>query len=73
MDDIHKTMTPILRDLSEEEDSRWFVFSTISQRLEKKQYTTPYQFCEDVRLVLENACKCTDKTHQVYKAALRVS
>lgn len=48
-------------------------FSTMFKKLDENQYTTPFQFCEDVWLVFNNAWTFNKKTQRVYKAGVRVS
>ena len=48
-------------------------FSTISKKLDDHQYTTPFQFWEDMWLVFNNAWTYNKKTQKVYKAGVKVS
>jgi hypothetical protein len=48
-------------------------FSTIFKKLDEGQYTTPYQFYEDMWLVFENTWLFNKKTQKVYKAGLKVN
>ncbi|CAF5011369.1 unnamed protein product, partial [Rotaria socialis] len=48
-------------------------FSTILKKLNENQYSTPFQFCEDMWLVFNNAWLFNKKTHRVYKAGVKVS
>jgi E1A/CREB-binding protein len=48
-------------------------FSTISKKFDENQYTTPFQFWEDMWLVFNNAWTYNKKSHAVYKAAKHVS
>ena len=47
-------------------------FSTIMRKFNENQYSTPFQFCEDVWLVFNNTWKFNKKSHRVYKAATKV-
>ncbi len=48
-------------------------FSTISKKFDENQYTTPFQFCEDIWLVFNNTWTFNKKTQKVYKAGLKVN
>ena len=48
-------------------------FSTILKKFDENQYTTPFQFCEDIWLVFNNTWTFNKKTQKVYKAGLRVN
>ena len=48
-------------------------FSTIFKKLDQNQYTTPFQFCEDIWLVFNNTWTFNKKTQRVYKAGVKVS
>ncbi|CAF1312058.1 unnamed protein product [Adineta steineri] len=48
-------------------------FSTIFKKLDENQYSTPFQFCEDIWLVFTNAWTYNKKTQKVYKAGLKMS
>jgi hypothetical protein len=48
-------------------------FSTIFKKLDDDQYTTPFQFCEDIWLVFNNAWTFNKKSQRVYKAGVKVS
>lgn len=48
-------------------------FSTVFKKLSENQYSTPFQFCEDVWLVFNNAWTFNKKSHRVYKAGVKVS
>ena len=48
-------------------------FSTVVKKLEENQYATPFQFCEDIWLVFNNAWTFNKKSQRVYKAGLKVS
>jgi E1A/CREB-binding protein len=48
-------------------------FSTMFKKLDENQYTTPFQFCEDVWLVFNNAWTFNKKSQRVYKAGVKVS
>lgn len=48
-------------------------FSTMSKKLNDNQYLTPFQFCEDMWLVFNNAWTFNKKSHRVYKAGSKVS
>ncbi|CAF3707592.1 unnamed protein product [Rotaria sp. Silwood1] len=48
-------------------------FSTIFKKLDENQYETPYEFCEDVWLVFNNAWTFNKKTQKVYKAGSKLS
>ena len=47
-------------------------FSTIFKKLDENQYTTPFQFCEDVWLVFNNTWTFNKKSQKVYKAGSKV-
>lgn len=48
-------------------------FSTIFKKLDENQYTTPFQFCEDIWLVFNNTWTFNKKSHRVYKAGVKVN
>ena len=48
-------------------------FSTIFKKLNENQYVTPFQFCEDIWLVFNNAWTFNKKSRNVYKATVKVS
>jgi hypothetical protein len=48
-------------------------FSTIFKKFDDNQYTTPFQFCEDIWLVFNNTWTFNKKTQKVYKAGLKVN
>jgi hypothetical protein len=48
-------------------------FSTMFKKLDENQYTTPFQFCEDIWLVFNNTWTFNKKTQKVYKAGLKVN
>ena len=48
-------------------------FSTIFKKLDEKQYTTPFQFWEDMWLVFNNTWLFNKKTQRVYKAGLKIA
>jgi hypothetical protein len=48
-------------------------FSTIFKKFGENQYTTPFQFWEDMWLVFNNTWTFNEKTHRVYKAGVIVS
>jgi hypothetical protein len=48
-------------------------FSTISKKLDENEYTTPFQFWEDMWLVFNNTWTFNKKTQRVYKAGSKVS
>jgi len=48
-------------------------FSTIFKKLDENQYTTPFQFWEDMWLVFNNTWTFNKKTQRVYKAGVKVS
>ncbi|CAF3668354.1 unnamed protein product [Rotaria sp. Silwood1] len=48
-------------------------FSTIFKKLDENQYETPYEFCEDVWLVFNNAWTFNKKTQKVYKAGSKLN
>jgi E1A/CREB-binding protein len=48
-------------------------FSTMFKKLDENQYTTPFQFCEDMWLIFNNTWTYNKKTTAVYKAAQEVS
>ena len=48
-------------------------FSTMFTKLDENQYTTPFQFCEDMWLVFNNTWLFNKKTQRVYKAGVKVS
>jgi hypothetical protein len=48
-------------------------FSTIFKKFDENQYTTPFQFWEDMWLVFNNTWTFNEKTHSVYKAGVIVS
>ncbi|CAF3278892.1 unnamed protein product [Rotaria socialis] len=48
-------------------------FSTILKKLNENQYSTPFQFCEDMWLVFNNAWLFNKKTHRVYKAGVKLA
>ncbi|CAF2740739.1 unnamed protein product [Rotaria sp. Silwood2] len=92
-EDIREKMTPILRNMFDQEEGIWFRqpvtetiapgyfdiikypmdFSTISKKLNENQYTTPFEFCEDIWLVFNNAWTFNKKSHRVYKAGVKLS
>ena len=47
-------------------------FSTIFKKLNENQYLTPFQFCEDIWLVFNNAWTFNKKSRNVYKATVKV-
>jgi hypothetical protein len=47
-------------------------FSTIFKKFDENQYSTPFQFCEDIWLVFNNTWLFNKKTQKVYKAGLKV-
>lgn len=48
-------------------------FSTIFKKFDENQYSTPFEFCEDISLVFNNAWTYNKKTQKVYKAGLKVN
>ncbi|CAF1106206.1 unnamed protein product [Rotaria sordida] len=48
-------------------------FSTIFKKLNENQYATPFQFCEDIWLVFNNAWTFNKKSHRVYKAGVKLA
>jgi hypothetical protein len=48
-------------------------FSTIFKKFDENQYTTPFQFWEDMWLVFNNTWTFNKKTQRVYKAGVKVS
>jgi hypothetical protein len=48
-------------------------FSTIFKKFDENQYTTPFQFWEDIWLVFNNTWTFNKKTQRVYKAGVKVS
>ncbi|UJR31544.1 hypothetical protein I4U23_019032 [Adineta vaga] len=48
-------------------------FSTIFDKLDKHQYSTPFEFCEDIWLVFNNAWIFNKKTQRVHKAAVKLA
>ncbi|CAF1259811.1 unnamed protein product [Adineta ricciae] len=48
-------------------------FSTIFNKLDKNQYSTPFQFCADVWLVFNNAWTFNKKTQRVHKAGVKLA
>jgi hypothetical protein len=48
-------------------------FSTIFKKFDENQYTTPFQFCEDIWLVFTNTWTFNKKSQKVYKAGLKVN
>ena len=47
-------------------------FSSIFKKFEENQYTTPFQFWEDMWLVFNNTWLYNKKTQRVYKAGVKV-
>jgi E1A/CREB-binding protein len=48
-------------------------FSTMFKKLDENQYTTPFQFCDDMWLVFNNTWTYNKKATDVYRAAEQVS
>lgn len=45
---------------------------TIREKLGRNEYIDPWAVCDDVRLMVDNACIFNKKGSRVYKAALKV-
>ncbi|CAF2062752.1 unnamed protein product [Rotaria magnacalcarata] len=48
-------------------------FSTMFKKLDENQYLTPFQFCEDIWLIFNNAWTYNKKSQKVYKAGLKLA
>ena len=46
--------------------------STIERRLKSGHYKDPWGYCDDFRLMVDNACLYNKKAHRVYKDAVTV-
>lgn len=46
--------------------------STIRNRLQRGEYEEPWALCDDVRLMVDNACLYNKRISRVHRAALKV-